>query len=193
LTPERWDDLERLFGPSGAYGGCWCMWWRVKRSDFEANQNAGNKRSFKAVVKKGPPPGLLACEGNEPVGWCAVGPREDYPVLQRSHVLKPVDDVPVWSVTCFFIEKHHRRSGVAGKLLKAAVDLAKKEGAVAIEGYPVAPKKDSMPDPFAFTGVPKLFEKAGFREIERRSETRPIMRLDLGRERARAGTAPRSS
>jgi GNAT superfamily N-acetyltransferase len=176
LTPERWNDLETLFGERGACGGCWCMWWRLKRSEFEERKGAKNKRAFKKIVESGEVPGLLAYADGKPVAWCAVGPREWYPVLQRSPVLKPVDEKPVWSVTCFFVAKPHRGSGILVQLLKAAVAYAASRGARIIEGYPVEPKKGRLPEAFAWIGLPSTFRKAGFVEVLRRSETRPIMR-----------------
>jgi GNAT superfamily N-acetyltransferase len=177
LTPDRWDDFERLFGERGACGGCWCMWWRLKRSLFEKQKGAGNKRAMKAIVRKGDVPGIIAYAGKEPVGWCAVAPREDYGTLERSRILKPVDDQPVWSVVCFFVERAHRGSGVSVELLKAAVAHAKRHGARIVEGYPVEPKQDRMPDAFAWFGLASAFERAGFEEVARRSPTRPIMRI----------------
>lgn len=179
LTPDRWRDLEALFGPRGAVGGCWCMWWRIKRTEFERRQGDGNKRAFKKIVKSGEEPGILAYAGGQPIGWCAVAPREAYPVLDRSPTLKRVDDRPVWSVTCFFIARPWRRQGVTVALLKAAIEYAARRGATIVEGYPVAPKKDSMPEMYAFTGTASAFRKAGFVEVARRSETRPIMRYML--------------
>ena len=183
LTPELWHDLEALFGERGACGGGWCMWWRLTRSEFEKRKGAGNKRAMKRVVSSGEVPGLLAYLDGEPVGWCAVGPREWYPVLQRSPVLKPIDDQPVWSITCFFVAKPHRGRGISVALLKAAVAYARKQGARIIEGYPVEPKKGRMPDAFAWIGLPSTFRQVGFVEVLRRSETRPIMRCFVSRSR----------
>ena len=181
VTPERWGDFEALFGERGACGGCWCMWWRLKRSEFEKQKGAKNKRTMKKIVESGEVPGILAYADGQPVGWCAVGPRESYPVLQRSPTLKPVDDQPVWSITCFFVAKPYRRRGVSGELLKAAVAYARKRGARIIEGYPVEPKKGQLPDAFAWIGLPSTFERAGFVEVLRRSPTRPIMQHMVGR------------
>ncbi|GAB4457193.1 MAG: GNAT family N-acetyltransferase [Anaerolineae bacterium] len=179
LTPERWDDLEKLFGPRGAVGGCWCMWWRLKRTEFDAMKGEGNRQAFKQIVESGEPPGILAYVGAEPVGWCAVAPRAAYPVLERSRILKPVDDQPVWSVVCFFVARPYRRKGVSVGLLRAAVQYAAAQGARIVEGYPVEPKKDSVPDAFIFHGVAAAFREAGFVEVLRRSETRPIMRYTV--------------
>ena len=179
LTPERWPDLERLFGKTGACGGCWCMWWRSSHADFERRKGASNKRSFKRIVQSGDVPGLIAYHGREPVGWCAVQPREVFPRLDRSRILKRIDDEPVWSVVCLFIAKGHRRSGVSRTLLEAAVKHAGRQGARIVEGYPVEPKKDTMPDAFAWTGIVSSFKAAGFVEVERRSPTRPIMRYSI--------------
>ena len=177
LTPARWADFERLFGERGACGGCWCMWWRLKRSVFDKQKGAGNKRAMKAIVRKGEVPGIIAYAGKEPIGWCSVAPRDDFSALERSRILKPVDEQPVWSVVCFFVERAHRSSGVSVELLKAAVAHAKRHGARIVEGYPVEPKQDRMPDAFAWFGLASAFERAGFKEVARRSPTRPIMRF----------------
>ena len=113
------------------------------------------------------------------IGWIAVEPRSVYPKLAHSRILKPVDDADVWSVTCFFVVKQARRQGLTVKLLKAAVDYVKGRGGKIVEGYPVDAKKD-MPAPFVYTGTAAAFRKAGFIEVARRSETRPIMRYSIG-------------
>jgi GNAT superfamily N-acetyltransferase len=179
LTADRWGDLERLFGERGACGGCWCMFWRRPRRVFAAQKGAGNRRAFRRLVASGPPPGILAYVGSDPAGWCALAPREAYSSLARSRVLAPVDDRPVWSVTCFFVARPHRRSGLSVSLLRAAVDHARRRGARIVEGYPVEPKKGAMPDAFAWTGLASAFRAAGFHEALRRSASRPIMRRRL--------------
>jgi GNAT superfamily N-acetyltransferase len=176
LTPERWEDLEKLFGERGACGGCWCMTWRLSRSRFEAQKGRINRRSFRTIVEHGPPPGILAYQDSEPVGWCAVARREEYPVLERSRVLKPLDAQPVWSISCLFVAKPLRRSGVSVQLLRAAREYAGRQGARIVEGYPVEPYAGNMPAAFAWTGTASAFLKAGFKEVARRSRTRPIMR-----------------
>ncbi len=176
LTPARWRDLEALFGERGACGGCWCMWWRLKRSEYEKQKGEKNRQAFRKIVNSGQPPGLLAYQDGQAVAWCAVAPRETYPVLERSRVLKRVDDQPVWSVVCLFVARPHRRKGVTVELLKAAVEYARKQGAKIVEGYPVEPKSSKMPDTFVWTGLASAYSKAGFVEVARRSETRPIMR-----------------
>ena len=177
LTPQRWPDLERLFGARGACGGCWCMSWRLTRAQFDRQKGARNKAAFKNIVATGPAPGVLAYSGAEPVGWCAVAPREVHKRMENSRILAPLDDAPVWSVTCFFIARAFRRAGVSAQLLKAAVAHATKLGAKIVEGYPVEPRKDPMPEVFAWTGIRSAFDKAGFKEVARRAETRPIMRF----------------
>lgn len=179
LTPERWQDLEALFGERGACGGCWCMWWRLKRADFNQQKGAGNRRVFKDIVFSGQPPGILAYAGVQPVGWCALAPRQVYPALERSRILKRVDNQPVWSVTCFFVAKPYRRRGLTVLLLDAAVEYARSQGAAILEGYPEEPGEDNQPAPFVFTGLASAFKKAGFVEVLRRSAKRPIMRCYL--------------
>jgi len=176
VTPSRWKDFETLFGERGACGGCWCMWWKLTRSQFEKNKGAGNKREMKKLIASGEVPGLLAYSKGRPVAWCAVAPREKYPALEKSRILKRVDDKPVWSVVCFFIDKGFRKRGVSIELLRAAVSYAEKRGAEIVEGYPVDPKTKDYAPAFAYTGLASAFLKVGFVEILRRSETRPIMR-----------------
>jgi GNAT superfamily N-acetyltransferase len=176
LTPSRWKDLELLFGRRGACGGCWCMWWRLKRSQFVAQKGEGNRRAFRRIVESGEIPGLLAYLDKEPIAWCALSPREKLPVLKRSRILQPVDAQSVWSVVCFFVSKEFRRQGITTELLKAAVNYARKRGAKVVEGYPVESRTGRLPDPFVYTGLPSAFQKAGFVEARRRSPTRPIMR-----------------
>jgi GNAT superfamily N-acetyltransferase len=178
LTPERWTDLEELFGRNGAVEGCWCMFWRQTGREHAQNAGAENRRRIKAVAEDHVP-GLLAYDGGEPVGWCAIAPRAEYPRLGRSPTLKPVDDEPVWSVVCFYIKAGHRRQGVSTRLLEAAVRYAKAQGAKIVEAYPVDPCGGKVANGDAYTGVPELFAAAGFEEVLRRSDTRPIMRVHL--------------
>ena len=175
LISERWADFEKLFGEHGACGGCWCMWWRLKRSEFERQKGEGNRRAMKRIVDSGEIPGILAYAKDQPMAWCSVAPKEAYPTLERSRTLKRVDDKPVWSIVCFFVAKPFRGKGVAGKLLSAAIGYVEKQGGKIVEGYPVEPKKGRIPDAFAYTGLASAFRKAGFVEVVRRSETRPIM------------------
>jgi GNAT superfamily N-acetyltransferase len=179
LTPERWSDFEKLFGPRGACGGCWCMYWRLSRTQYEDQHGDLNRRSIKALVDSGNIPGILAYADDQPVGWCSIAPREEFTTLARSRILKPVDDQPVWSVVCFFIARNQRRKGLTVQLLKAAIEHAKANGARIIEGYPVDPKDGKSPDVFVYTGLASAFKKAGFTEVLRRSETRPIMRYKV--------------
>jgi len=177
-TQSRWRDLATLFGERGACAGCWCMYWRLQRSVWEKQKGAANKRALMRIVRQGPPPGVLGYFGKEPVGWCALAPREKYVTLANSRVLKPVDEQPVWSVTCFFIRRDWRHKGVSTKLLAAATTFARKHGARIVEGYPTDPIGPQA-DAFMWTGLASAFASAGFREIARRSPARPIMRKVL--------------
>jgi GNAT superfamily N-acetyltransferase len=176
VTLESWPDLEMLFGKNGAYGGCWCMWWRASRSEFEKQGNSGNRQALKNIMDAGKVPGVLAYAANQPVGWCSVGPREAFPSLERSRTLKRVDDQPVWSVVCFYVARSYRHKGLMALLLRAAIEYAKEHGAKIIEGYPVDPKNNDLPPVSSFTGVVSVFKETGFVEVMRRSEKRPIMR-----------------
>lgn len=179
LTDVTWKAFEQLFGPRGACAGCWCMTWRLTKADYELSKGDGNKSKTKKLAHSREPVGVLAFHGNKPVGWCAVAPREKYTRLEKSRVLKPVDDQPSWCVSCFFIDKSCRMKGLSVPLLKAAVDYAGTFGAKIIDGYPIEPKEKKMPDVFAWTGILSSYLKAGFVEVERHSPSRPIVRYYL--------------
>ena len=179
VTRDRWPDFKSLFGERGACGGCWCMLWRLTRKEFEQQKGAGNRKAMKAIIQSGETPGILGIIKGQPVAWCSVAPREHFPSLQRSRILKPLDDLPVWSITCLFVEKPYRRMGVSTRMIKAAVEHVKNRGGKIVEAYPVEPKKDKMPDVFAWTGLASAYTRAGFAECARRSETRPIMRYNI--------------
>jgi GNAT superfamily N-acetyltransferase len=186
LTPERWPDLEKLFGERGACGGCWCMAWRLPRAEWEAGRGERNKRALRSLAKGDISPGVLAYSGDEAIGWCAVAPRAVYVRLDKSRVLAPVDDLPVWSISCLFIAKPFRRRGVSVALIGAAAEFARSHGARVVEAYPVVPYSDAMPPAFAWTGTVSAYERAGFREVARRSAARPIMRRQM-KPRTRKG------
>ncbi len=152
---------------------------RVPRSIFIRSQGDGNKRAFKRIVRAGEEPGILAYSGKTPVGWCALAPREVFKRLEKSRVLKPVDDAPVWSVVCFFVARPYRRTGISVRLLEAAVAYAKRRGARIVEGYPFDYESKKTPDAFVWTGLVGTFRDAGFTEVARRSATRPIMRYSI--------------
>lgn len=94
LTPDRWDDLATAFGPNGAYSGCWCMFFRRTSSELSAGSGDGNRDAFRALVEAGEPQGVLAYEGDEPVGWVAVAPRAGYSRLHRSPFLSGTSTMP---------------------------------------------------------------------------------------------------
>ncbi len=188
LTADRWDDLVSLFGPRGACGGCWCMWWRQTHAEFERRKGEGNRRAMRRIVSSGEVPGIIGYTGGDPVAWCSVAPRERFPRLERSRILKRVDEEPVWSIVCFFIAKPYRKLGLSRIMLDEAVKYAAGAGAKIVEGYPVEPKKGATADLFAYTGLADVFRAAGFSEVARRSETRPVMRMHTGISIAKSRT-----
>ncbi len=180
LTPDRWADFAKLFGARGACGGCWCMNWRLQAREFEAGKGDSNRRAMQRRVKRGRPPGLLAYHGDEPVGWVSVAPRGEFVRLEKSRVLAPLDHLAVWSVSCLYLAKDVRRQGLSSRLLRAAADFAFAHGAPAVEGYPVVPSEDTIPDVFAWTGIAASFDQAGWKRAGGRSRARPIYRVTRG-------------
>lgn len=166
-------------GEKGGCGGCWCMLWRRSARAMEAGKGDGNRQAMKAIFDSGAVPGLVAMHGDEAVGWIQVDRRSAFPRLASSRILKPVDERAVWSVSCFLVDKRYRRQGLSLKLLNAAVEWARMHGAAIIEGYPIDTPKAKYPAVYAWTGFMGTYISAGFTEVARRSETRPIMRKQL--------------
>ena len=186
LTPERWPDLEAVFNAKGCSvaRGCWCMYYRV--SGAQPWPSSGSPRAqasraaFRKIVDSGEPPGLIAYAGTEPVGWVAFGPREVYPKLQRSPVMKPVDDKPVWSIVCFVVPPQHRGQGVAHALLRGAIAYAREQGATLLEAYPVD-RIGRLGDETLWFGPKSMYDRAGFEVVARRKAARPVVRRRLAR------------
>ena len=180
LSKKNWPLFVQLFGERGACGNCWCMYFRLKKEDFVAGkQDDGNKESMKELVWAGEPTGVLGIYEGQAIGWCAFAPRKDYLKLGNSRVHKPIDDEPVWSVTCFFIDKNFRRLGVSVAMLKGLIEVARKQKIKIIEAYPTIPTQEKLPDSFAWIGLYKSFERAGFNIVDRTSKSRPMVRYYL--------------
>jgi GNAT superfamily N-acetyltransferase len=136
LTSGRWPALEDLFGPAGASNGCWCMYWRIGPR-YRDRPREDNQADLRRLAASGQPPGLLAFDGGIAVGWCELAPRADLGWLAHGRYLQPVDDLPVWSVPCFYVRRTHRGQGVMDALIEAALLVAASAGAPALEAYPV--------------------------------------------------------
>jgi RimJ/RimL family protein N-acetyltransferase len=180
LTPQRWDDFVTLFGPNGAYGGCWCMFWRETRQEFSLNcrnQGADNREALHTLVNSGVVPGILGYRQDTPLVWCSVAPREDYVSLERSRNLKRLDAQPVWSIVCFYIAKSARNSGLMTVAIRAAVAYAGQNGARIVEAYPNDVHSRRSPGDL-YMGNLSAFLKAGFSEMETRGAHK-IVRLAI--------------
>jgi GNAT superfamily N-acetyltransferase len=188
-TPAAWDALVELFARRG--GGdarfCWCLWWRVRAKDFAASTPAANRERLRRLVEAGPPPGLVAIEGQRAVGWVALAPRVEFERIERSRVIPRVHGPSPWAITCFVVAADARGRGVATALLAAAVDHVRAAGAPAVEGYPIDPTAapgGRVTDTGAYTGTRGMFERAGFRLAAPTTShsggaPRVVMRLEL--------------
>ena len=178
-SPQRLDDIAAVMSDCGDASHCWCAFWSRPRADVRSGWGEGNKRWFMRRVRTAAhPPGVLAYVDGEPAGWCAVAPRSDHLRLANSRNLAPVDELPVWSITCFVVAKRFRRQGLMRALVDGAVAFAAQQGAKCVEAYPLdAPRKLNSGE--LFVGRLSAFEAAGFREVMRRSPTRPIVRRYL--------------
>ena len=175
LTTGLWPALEDLFGRPGASNGCWCMYWRLGPA-YHSRPREQNKAALKELASRPDrPPGLLAMDGDLAVGWCELAPRAELGWLAHARHLGPVDDLPVWSVPCFYVRRAHRGCGVTGALIDAAVELAAANAAPAVEAYPVDTAVPSHTGNL-YTGIASVFAGRGFQVVARRKPDRPIMR-----------------
>jgi GNAT superfamily N-acetyltransferase len=157
------------------------MYYRLPKAQFdEGKVNDGNKEAMKELVWSGKPTGLLGFYEGRAIAWCAFAPREDFSKLKKSRVHKPIDDEPVWSVPCTFIDKNFRKQGVSVELLKGLTAYAKEQGIELVEAYPTIPTQPQLPDSFAWIGLYKSFERAGFKIVDTTSKHRPMVRFYTG-------------
>jgi GNAT superfamily N-acetyltransferase len=174
LTPELWPVLADLFDTTGPVGRCWCMYWRIG-SGYRDRPAEVNEEAFAEIVANGPPPGLVAFDGDVAVGWCQLTPRASLPALEANRQLR-VDDEAVWSISCFYVRTGHRRRGVTAALITAAVEVAQRRGAIVVEAYPL---DAAITHSTSHTGYSTTFERAGFSTVARHAPARPIMRRRL--------------
>ena len=185
-----WNDLQTVFGSRGEAHRCQCQWFKMPASEWRAVSPEARAEQLRTQTECGYPDagtttGLIAYLDDEPVGWCAVEPRTEYPRLLGSRIPwsgreESKDDESVWAITCFVTRTGYRRRGVSKALAAAAVNFARDGGARAIEGYPIAPKPGQE---FSwgelYVGSRSMFTSAGFREITRPTERRVVMRIDF--------------
>ena len=162
-----------------AFKSCSCMYFRNLETDYSAGSAEQNRADLRGLLAAGVVPGLVAIRSGEVVGWVGLGPRKHFPRLERSAALKAIDEVAAWPIICFFVDRAHRRQGVATVLLKAAAAHAKSLGAVALEAFPVD-SAQTLADDHAFHGPLELFERDGYLEVARQKANRPILRKPLG-------------
>ncbi len=175
VTRERHADLARFSARHGKFRYCSCMRWRLTSAEYQRSTKESRIATLDSLVEEDAPVGVLAYLDGEPVGWVAIAPREALGALERSRALARVDDSPVWSVTCFFIDRQARRQGATLGLLNAAVAYARAQGATIIEGYPV-PHDARL---YTYMGSPATFRQAGFVEVTPADRARMVMRYTV--------------
>jgi GNAT superfamily N-acetyltransferase len=171
VTKRNLADFEALFSAPGAPKYCWCMVWRRSPAEAKKNDPASRKRQMFERIGKGVPVGLLAYDGETPVAWVSIAPRDSYRTLGGPEA-KPGETI--WSLACFFVPRRLRRQGMTRRLIAAAIDHARKQGATIVEAYPVEPDAPS----YRFMGFVPVFAEAGFTEIGRAGHRRHVMRLE---------------
>lgn len=184
LTPARMDDLADVINPNRRANHCWCLSHRLAQREIDSLGDT-REEAMRALAARRRRPGVITYEDGVPVGWCHLSPRADIPRLVRSELIRPVDEVAVWSIICLVVRGGHRRKGVTGHLLEGAVAYARRRGAPAVEAYPVDPGDGRMDTTMAFVGTRAMFERAGFAVVGETGAVasrmpRLVMRRDLG-------------
>jgi GNAT superfamily N-acetyltransferase len=178
-TEERWPDVEQVLGRRGGHNGCWCMRWRLPPAVFQQRRGEANRRALRSGLAGGRITAVLGYLERRPVSWCAVGPREQFPVLETSDLLARVDNAPVWSVACCYLDRACRGRGLASAVVAGAAGFARDQGARLLEAYPLSPASERVPLAAAWTGFESVFARAGFTEVARRAPLRPVFRQVL--------------
>ncbi|MGC0249488.1 GNAT family N-acetyltransferase [Pseudactinotalea sp. Z1748] len=168
-------------GSRGGARGCWCMHWRLSIDEWMENKGEGNRTAMRALAESERPPGVVGYLDEDPVAWCGFGDRTDFPRMQRSALLKPVDDQPVIALTCLLLRKSHRGEGLLSAWITAVCDhLARTSMTRTVEAYPVDPSQGRRAGPdTAMTGLASAFRATGFTEVARPKHDRPVMRYRL--------------
>ena len=176
VTPDRWSDLERFFESRGGPKHCWCMVFRPMPSALRSAGSSAKKQALSETVAANTPVGILAYDADETVAWCSIAPLETYTNLRtRKYVSDGSDTEGVWSIACFYIRSALRRQGMTTRLIKAAIEYARDNGAKTVEAYPV----DYDSPSYSYMGRIGTFERLGFKEIAMAGSRRHIMRLQL--------------
>ncbi|MFD7659393.1 GNAT family N-acetyltransferase [Actinosynnema sp. NPDC059797] len=180
LSKDTWEDFEAVMGTNGGARGCWCMHWRLSTSEWMEGKGDGNKAAMKRLTRRDPAPGVVVYRDGEPVAWCSLGPRGAFPRLERSPLLSEVDDQPVCSIACIYVRKEHRGGGLLSDIIDAVCGHAATQGYKIAEGYPIEPAKGKRAGAdTAMTGIVSAFIDAGFSEVARPRDDRPIVRREL--------------
>jgi GNAT superfamily N-acetyltransferase len=180
----EFDDVATLVGPKNpAANVCFCLSYRLPAKENRALEGPARAERVRELCHADPPPGVVAFDGAEPVGWAAVHPRSDTS-FARSRLIPHVDDADVWSLWCIRVRPGHRKQGISHALVEGAVAWARERGAPAIEGYPVDNRGERVEQTMAYVGTRALFERAGFRKAADTGSVlngfpRVLMRLDL--------------
>jgi GNAT superfamily N-acetyltransferase len=187
VTPDRFEDFADVINKNRRPTHCWCLSHRLQAKEITELGGTGpdaREMAMRALCERAHPPGVVTYLDGEPVGWCNIGPRSEIPRLAQSKLMRPVDDLPVWSIVCVVVRSGFRKRGVTSHLIEGAVEYAAANGAPAVEAHPVDPGDQRMDLTMAFVGTRAMFERNGFRVVGTTDATasklpRLVMRRDL--------------
>lgn len=164
VTPDRFEDFADVINRTRRVNHCWCLSHRLQAAEIEQLGDGNRERAMRRLCEREHPPGVVTYRDGEPVGWCNIGPRTEITRLTGSRLIRPVDELPVWSIVCVIVRPGHRRHGVTAQLIEGAVAYAASHCAPAVEAYPIDPS-GRMDVTMAFVGMKSMFEHVGFRVI----------------------------
>ena len=183
VTAKRFDDFADVINPNRRDTHCWCLSHRLQAKEIDELGDGSRESAAKALAAQRGSFGVVTYRDDVPVGWCHIAPRAEISRLAASKLIRPIDDLPVWSIICVVVRSGHRKQGVTEHLIEGAVSYAGSRGAPAVEAYPVDPQ-GRMDLTMAFVGTRGMFENAGFRVVGTTDAVaskmpRLIMRRDL--------------
>lgn len=168
VTPDRFEDFADVINRNRRPTHCWCLSHRIRAQEVTELGGTGEharEQAARALCEREHPPGVVTYLGGLPVGWCNIGPRAEIPRLRDSTLMRPVDDLPVWSIVCVVVRSGYRRRGVTRHLIDGAVEYAASHGAPAVEAHPVDPGDGRIDLTMAFVGTRAMFAQCGFEVV----------------------------
>ena len=181
LNEQTWPDFEDLFAKhNGVRGGCWCMFHRVRSSQFNKMSKEERRLAHLNLTYSGKAAGLIVYDHEVPVAWCQFGPAEYFPQFDYGRIYSkleiPAELNPKWRISCLFVDKHCRKQGLSSFALAAAIELIRQKGGGVVEAFPFDFNGSDKP---SYNGSVRMYVRHGFKKVMRLGKNTVFMRAIL--------------